>query len=163
MPRKRSHSRSCVLLDGRKCQRSQDGKQKPIGLNAPCPKCGEWRCRAHCKCGREGTAKGRYAPRDGKGPVMKKASKRKVKRSKKKKAKVNARPRGEVQVTLPVGRPALVDFVVISDNSWRPPAFAEIMESSVVLLASLVYDDPDLHKVLLRRLKQSSEFECQVV
>jgi len=70
--------------------------------------------------------------------------------------------RAQMAVSLPVGRPPAADISVYDGNGWRQRALEEISGSSVVIVASLVYDDPDLHSTLLRRLRGRDAFDCSV-
>ena len=60
------HGRKCLgprWAPRTKCARRRDGSGKACTLNKACEKCGEWRCRAHCKCAEQGGLSGRQAAR----------------------------------------------------------------------------------------------------
>lgn len=57
-----SNSSFCKPLEG-KCKLSRTRAGLPVVCSKKCLKCGEYRCRSHCRCAREGTAVGRCAPR----------------------------------------------------------------------------------------------------
>ena len=60
------HGRECLgprWAPRTKCARRRDGSGKACTLNKACEKCGEWRCRAHCKCAEQGRLSGRQAAR----------------------------------------------------------------------------------------------------
>ena len=69
MPRKNkdNHAVQCKPVYGGPCKRSRDGRNSPVRVARPCPKCGEMRCCAHCGCARRGVtrrvAKARARPR----------------------------------------------------------------------------------------------------
>ena len=57
-----SNSSSCKPFSG-KCTLSRKRAGFPVVCSRKCKKCGEYRCRSHCLCARQGTAVGRCAPR----------------------------------------------------------------------------------------------------
>ena len=56
-------NRKCVKLNGHKCTLHTKIKGAQKTLSKPCSVCEEWRCKAHCGCGRKGTATGRSRAR----------------------------------------------------------------------------------------------------
>ena len=154
-----SKGRRCKgdLHTGARCKRKKDGSGEAATLNSACSRCREWRCRAHCRCGRQGSATGRHAPRPGLQP----------------RAKAKARPApapasapasaNEVAVPRPVGRPAALSTEVFMDNSWRARLLADLDTASSVLLASYLYDDPELQAVFLRRLRGRAPFSLDLL
>ena len=137
-----------------KCRLARDGSKNAICLNKACKRCREWRCRSHCRCGREGTATGRAAARPCAAAAVQRAG-----------AKAAPRPPQlavEALATNPVGRPATTSADVFADNSWRQGALEEVAKASKVLLASLSYDDPAFQEVFLKRLRGRAPFSLEV-
>lgn len=58
-----------------------------------------------------------------------------------------------------------LDVQVFPERSWLTKAIAEVQVSSEVVLASMQFDEPLLHAVLLRRLedKKRGRFSCRVL
>ena len=160
MPSK-GHECEGVLGNGHRCRMSRDGKGHAIRLNKACRVCGEWRCRTHCKCGREGTAHGWQAPRG------------RVPEAEQPRPKAKARPRSTesrpippsepVYSVVPAGRPAQLDTEVYADAAWWPVLLAEVAEASHVLISVYLYDANDLHSILVRRLRGRSPFALQML
>jgi hypothetical protein len=146
-----------VLGNDHRCRMSRDGRGHAISLNKACLVCKEWRCKTHCKCGREGTARGWHAPR---GKALEEEHPR---------PKAKARPRSSESAratsssepsysVVPVGRPANLDTEVYADATWWPVLLEEIAAASHVLISVFLYDASDLHGILLRRLKGRDPF-----
>lgn len=108
----RSKGRECVLLHSNvKCDLARDGSGNPIVLSKKCDKCGEWRCKTHCRCGRTGTAKGRNAARPGKRP------------------KARARPQAAAAAA-PAPGPAPQARAKAAAAAAPPPLSVEVLEGS---------------------------------
>ena len=60
-------SRRCLgVINGTlKCTLARNGSKAPIVVTRACRRCREWRCRTHCRCGRQGHLQGRQAARPG--------------------------------------------------------------------------------------------------
>ena len=152
-----SKGKQCRTLGGRLCTLHTKRPGEPIVLSQRCPYCAEWRCRTHCKCGREGTATGRSAPR-ARRPVQQPRAVAKAA------PKAHPQPQPQPQPLAPVvGRPAAMGVDVISDGSWLSKAIDEIRDSADVMLMSYVYDSPDLQNAFLRRLRGTSPFKLTVL
>ena len=150
MPRK--HPR-CLgsLRPKRPCALSRNGFGEPMHVRKECPRCGEQRCRTHCKCGRTGEAHGRSAGRTGApageaGPA-------------KMRAVAPVLPLAQQHpVTAP---PAKVD--IYDEATWLPQAAKEVAGATSVLLSTTMYDARALHSALVQRLKRAPECEVHVI
>ena len=58
-----SKASPCKQLSGRPCTCSRKYPGYAVLVGNACKKCGEYRCKTHCACGRSKTALGRNAPR----------------------------------------------------------------------------------------------------
>ena len=56
-------NKDCIQPNGRRCTQHSKQPGKPKTISKACQVRGELRCKAHCRCGRNGTAIGRNAPR----------------------------------------------------------------------------------------------------
>ena len=149
-----SKGRRCLgILRGAKCKRARGGTGEAVTLNKACSRCREWRCREHCRCGRQGTATGRAAARCACQPQAKAAAK----------AQASPAQPEEVVVPKPLGRPAAQDTQVFSDNAWRAQVLEEIASASSVVVASFTFDDPALTEALLKRLRGRAAFSLDVL
>ena len=148
-----SKARRCKgdLDTGEDCDLKKDGSGEACTLNSACDKRREWRCKAHCRCGRQGTATGRSAARSRSRPQAK--------------AKAQARPAQpqEVVALRPRGRPASLATEVFDDGSWRAKLLEDISVASSVLVASYTYDDPDLQAAFLKRLRGRAAFSLDLL
>ena len=140
-------------------------------MNKACPRCREWRCRKHCRCGRNTTVGGRAAARGVRGDeaeaVPQAQAKAKAVPRAKAKAELRASARPEavslVPVSRPPGRPSGLSLDVFTDSSWMDAFLEELKQASSVQLASFIFDDPDCSAGLARRLKSASTFSCDMV
>lgn len=150
-----SNGRRCEgdLRTGADCELKKDGSGEKCTLNSACDKCREWRCKTHCRCGRQGTATGRSAARSRSRPQAKA------------KAKPQARPAQpqEVVALRPRGRPASLATDVFDDGSWRARLLEDISGASSVLVASYTYDDPDFQAAFLKRLRGRAGFSLELM
>ena len=127
------------------CRRSRDGQGNPVCISRPCSKCKEWRCKTHCKCGRQGTACGRHAPR----------------RTRAMEQAPTLAP--VLSAVLPVPRMPKLAVETFAGQPWHSRAVHDITQaSSSVLVASYMYDHPMVHKALLRQLGAIAGFKCGV-
>ena len=124
-----------------------------------CGKCGEPRCRTHCKCGRRGTAQGRSAPRPPRNASASTGASA---------SNTPIRPR----VTLPevaavgavVRRPAPVSVEVFTESAlWIDAIIKEMGAASAMCVASYIADDERFCNAVLTRLQGRRPFTCQVV
>ena len=109
-----------------------------------CDYCHEQRCKAHCKCKRTGTGG---------------ASGRKAARGKQDSTDVQSPP---PVVAAPVGRSAAPGNELLYTRSWYGRACGKIRSSTEVEMASYQYDNPDIHKELVKKLKGSAPFKLNV-
>ena len=149
--RRASHGLEClgVINSSVKCKRSRrPNKNLPVVLTKVCSKCGEQRCKKHCKCGRSGTALGRSAPR---GDDVGKGVGRTL--------QVQARTPSAV-VVAPVGRASEKTSCEVLDDATElyERCCSDLKKASVVEVASYCYDSPAVQQVLLARLKGSAPF-----
>ena len=122
-------------------------------MNSNCDVCDEQRCKKHCKCGRTKSVKaqGRSGPR-GRGADTD-----------------TARPAARVRQTseavapvAPVGRAPAPSCQLLEVEDFYSQCCADVGAATEVELASYLYDDPALQKVLLRRLKGRSVFSLNI-
>lgn len=155
-----------VFGTGQKCKRARDKSGLPILLAQNCKHCKEQRCKAHCKCARTKSvhAKGRSAPRGVgvTGLVMKKVLV--TKKHVLKRAPKVARPVSKVApVPLkPVGRASAPTCQMLETEEFYKLCCSDIAGASEVELASFLYDNPRLQKVLLQRLGGRAAFSLNV-
>ncbi len=112
-----------------------------------CPRCRERRCRTHCRCGRDGSAQGRRAPRPQAKP----------------KAMPKAQAAPPAAVAAPVGRPAALAVEVLGTRAWWDRLLREIRDAAEVALASYIVDHEALCELLLRRLEGRDDFALAVL
>ena len=135
-----------VFRSTERCNRARDKSGLPIVLNSNCKHCGEQRCRAHCKCGRDKTdkAKGRCAARglDGKAAIHV--------------------PAAAPTIPAPVGRASPPSCKLVEVTDWYEQLCADVKRASEVELASYVYDNPAVQRLLLKRLQGKTDFKVNV-
>jgi len=141
-----------VFRTAEKCNRARDGSGRPVFLNKNCMLCGEQRCKAHCKCFRDKSCKGRSMPR---GIASRKA-------------RVSARtqpPPAALAVSaslVHVGRPSSLKCEKLDQDSWWKACLVDITDAAEVELASYMYDNFKLHGLLLKRLRGRSPFALSI-
>ena len=143
-----------IVNRGGQCTLSHD--EGAIQIRGPCKKCGEKRCKTHCRCGRRGEAVGRNAPRVPKNRMTQIPP---TKRSK------HEDTRASPVVPAAVGHPSNLAVEVFSDASWFDALVAEMRYASTVWIATYVFDDPQVAMELMRRLRgqRSSPFACMII
>ena len=121
----------------------------PVLLNRVCDKCGEQRCKKHCKCGRdkENVLKGRSSARGYDGFEV-----ARVQAVGKAKAKAKAKALPE-PVVAPVGRASPPGMVMLAVADWYKECCSSIKSASQVELATYQYDNIAVQTVLLERLR----------
>lgn len=119
------------------CNLSRVRPGKPIVMSRACSKCGEWRCRSHCRCKRIGELTGRSMAR-GFGV---------------KAARSTTPSSPSLSVAAPVGRPAALDAKLLDTETWYDQMIADISKGSEVELATYMYDNQRVHECLLARLR----------
>ena len=120
----------------------------------------------HCKCGRQGTASGRHAPRSFNTmehaptwtPVAQHAQ-----------VALDAQVAQDAQIAqvarvqLPVAMPPKLTVETFAGKPWHNRALQDINQaSSSVTVASYIYDHPQLHKAIMRQLNGKPGFKCDV-
>lgn len=141
-----------VLGTGEKCKRARDGSGLPVVLNRKCAHCNLQQCRKHCKCGRPGKLlKGRSGPRG--------ADQRRNVRV----VVAAAAPAAPVaQLPSPRGPPLYLSCSLLDVVTYYSRCCDDIATASEVELASYMYDNSSLHKLLLKRLRGRTEFSLRV-
>lgn len=127
-----------VLRTKTVCKRGKHGN--PISMRVACKRCGEMRCRAHCRCARSNKLEGRARARD---------------------VTTVQRPREaavveSAAVAGPVGRPAHLAFEYLSVAEWWAKLLVELRSAEEVVLVSYVLDHPKLVETAARRLRTRS-------
>ena len=138
----KSKGRLCqgVYRSSRACALSRARPGKPICMSKACRKCGEWRCRSHCKCKRDETLTGRNMAR---GVGVKAAS-----------SGTSSSPSAtSLSVAAPVGRPAALDANLLDTETWYDQMIADISKGAEVELATYMYDNRRVHECLMARLR----------
>ena len=118
-------------------------------MRYPCSRCGEQRCRTHCKCGREGAVTGRHA---GRGRA----------RSEGAAPRVIAAVQ-QPSVPRPVGAPSQLAVHVLSTADWYRQMLEGMHMAREVIVASYMFDHGAVHAELLKRLQGRGAFELQVL
>ena len=133
-----------------KCKLSRSSLGSPIQIVRRCNKCGEHRCRSHCKCGRSKTAIGRTAARPAK-TTSKKA--------------IGERSAVRASISSPPPPHKRLSVVTFRDGAWWAPCLADVARASRVEVATYLFDDPELTQALLARLKKrhSVQFSCHII
>ena len=136
-------SAECVgdLPSGRPCSLGKHGGKVKLKGTGRCKKCQEKRCRIHCRCARLGRLHGRARGR-AKGLA-------KARLARPPPAVAPVRPVLPVLPVLPA-RP-LQTCEICSRAEWWSQMVADVQKATSVVVASLSYDHPKLHKSLLRR------------
>jgi len=152
------HECEGVLGNGHHCRLSRDGAGNPILLNSRCKKCKEWRCRTHCRCGRENKLRGRERPRS-KDPERPTGPAVEPRAAAKRAAVVQA---AVPPVPAPVGRPASLQVEVLPGATWWPRLLEDVAAASRVVVAVYLYDNTSLHELFLQKLRGRRAFDLQV-
>ena len=123
------------------------------------PRCREKRCATHCKCARMGWRTGKNLGRARHIPVAQAKAKAKAK------AAPKAMPKAKAKAMAgPVGHPpALRADVVPVVQDWYKQMLADVRGASEVLLATYMYDHPDLQALLVRRLSGRTPFSLEIL
>jgi len=138
-----SKGRRClgVLRTASKCRRARNGKGGSVCLKRKCLGCQEWRCRAHCKCGRESTAVGRAKARG-----LRVAA-----------PAAPAQRAAVAQAALPCD-----DEVEVHDEtSWMRRLLRDLPSATSILLATYMYDAELIHNALMGRLTDGTNFKLE--
>ena len=152
--RRKRHGKECLgqLRPKLKCMRARDGSGDAVALNGNCRHCGEQRCKAHCKCARDGSvnAKGRKAAR---GVSAEKPAHR---------GAYVAKPSPPSAPTVPVGRASAPSCVLMDASDWYEKCCDAISKASEVELASYMYDNGNVQAALVKRLRGRSAFQVNI-
>ena len=146
-----THACKGVLHSGRQCTLSRAKPGQPICIRGPCDRCRESRCRTHCRCGRNGTAKGRQAGRPTSRASATAASPSAVSSS------ATSAPASGLGLA-PVGRPAALTYTLMTIHAWWEQLIEAVSGATEVYLATLVFDHSAFTAELLRRLKGRAPF-----
>lgn len=115
-------------------------------LSRNCNKCGEQRCKAHCRCGRRQTHLAHTAPR-GVGASA---------------APSRPEPPAGVAVVAPVGRVSAPTWELLTTETWYRSFCKDLGGAGQVELASYVYDNEAVQGVLLKRLRGRAPFQLNL-
>ena len=148
MPDQKCHG---VLGTDKKCKLSRVTPGGPISIRGKCVKCGERRCRAHCRCGRTGSARGRAAARSKRAVTATATA-----------ATSNAEHDNAVVVG-PIGRPSALGVSILSIGIWWQQMMKDVEIASDIMLASYTYDHSSLTALLIRRLQGRAAFSVTVL
>ena len=144
-------NKDCVQPNGQKCTLHTKRRGAPKIVSKPCPRCREWRCAKHCRCGRNGTNVGRHAPRIfGAAVGVAGASSRR------------ARVVVDTVARAPVGKPAAESTKRVGLVEWWNSVIVAVQEAKEVEMGTYMFDDTRLYDVLLDRLRGSSDFSFKL-
>jgi len=149
-----TRGRECKLINGHKCTLHTKRRGFPKSLSQPCKACSEWRCKKHCRCGRQGTATGRSAAR-----IYGVAQQPAPKAMAQAKAKAAAAP---VHPRAPVGPPPVDSCLRLRQADWWADLVEAVANSREIELATYMFDDLQLFRVLLGRLTDGSRFSLRI-
>jgi hypothetical protein len=133
------------------CTLARNGSGNPSYRSSACSKCDEWRCKTHCRCGRQGTAKGRHAARPGV-PAAKAKAKAKAK------AAPAPQPKARAQA-----RPLVQEPDILTDDKWMDRVVDKLPGASAIYVSSMVIDDPAFCEGLASQLRGGRGFSCILV
>ena len=135
-----------VLRSAQKCKQARDGSGA-VWLNKPCLRCGEQRCKAHCRCGRRGETTG---CRTGSSSSSSSAA--------------SAAPLAPAPIDNPVGRPSFsTSYILLAGPKWWKAVIADVQAAEEVVLGTYMHDDAKLHEVLMKKLQGRSAFSLTVL
>ena len=162
------------------CTLARKGDGSPSYRSRPCWKCKEWRCITHCKCGREGTARGRHAARLS--PVQaavpkanavakaKAAPKAQPKAAPHPQAKAAPQPVLQPAVAAPqpvlqpaVVQPAVPETKVHADDAWFNSFLSQLPTTEEVHASAMMIDDPAFCTGLAAELRKKRGFKVTLV
>ena len=146
-----------VFRSAQPCTLSRARRGGAISIRGPCQRCGERRCRTHCRCGRTGSATGWAAGR----PAPKVAAARPAPAATV--ATSSPAALAETQVVAPRGRPAALGLEVLTTTAWWAVLLQAVSGASEVLAASFLFDHSGLTDTLLRRLRGRVPFSVTLL
>ena len=132
---------------------------RPATIKGKCtfdPRCGEKRCATHCKCARMGWRQGLNAGRAKNLPTPKVITKVKATS----KAMPKAAPKA---LAGPVGHPLALNANTLPVHEWFKQMIVDVRDATEVFMATFMYDHPQLHGVLLKRLQGRSSFSLNIL
>lgn len=151
------------------CTLARKGDGSPSYRSKPCWKCKEWRCITHCKCGREGTARGRHAARLSPVQVAVPKAKAVAKAQAAPKAQPKAAPHPKAKAApQPVLQPAVVqpavpEPVVHADDAWFNSFLSKLPTTQEVHASAMMTDDPAFCTGLAAELRKNRGFKVTLV
>ena len=140
-----------IVGGGGKCKLSRVKPGARMNIRGPCGRCGERRCRTHCRCGRNGTAQGRSAARP-----LKRAALEAV-------DDVAVSGATAASALAPIGRPSPLAVDVLKVEEWWDRVLEELSGATHVLVATYVIDHGRLCALFERRLSGRSEFHLEIL
>ena len=143
-------NRDCVQLSGRRCTLHTKRHGEPKGVSKPCPRCREWRCAKHCRCGRNGSNVGRNAPRIYGAAVVGSGA-----QSRRTTVVVHSAVRA-------VGKPAPESTQRFGLDEWWDSVVEAVQKARSIEMGTYMFDDTRLYEVLLGRLRDSSDFSFKL-
>ena len=148
---RQNHGSQClgVYRSNLKCTRARDGCGGAIWMNRPCGKCGEQRCKAHCKCGRQKIGTGRSKPRG------------EDQTQPKRRARVVTAP-AEPVVVAPHGRVGPGKCELYGVDAWYRDIIGLLQTATDVEVASYQFDHPRVFDTLLKRLRGRSKLDLKM-
>ena len=131
---------------GKKCTRARNWSGATV-MSKLCEHCHEQRCKAHCKCKRNGIAGARG--RKGAGGIDKKGGAE------------NRNGQGLVTdaVLAPNGRPAAASTELLQAEDWYKRCCSDVRTATEVELAICMYDSLQVHEELVKKLKSRGQFK----
>ena len=149
MPRKKrcNHGATCTPVTG-KCRKSRANPGSPVVVSRPCRGCGEERCFDHCGCGRTGV------PRTA---AKAKAQPRRTANTTATTVRSQQPQQPPQPVVLPVreAQPPRLPLQVLRGAAFWLNALQEVAAArKSVFVTSLVYDNAELQKKLLKALER---------
>ena len=128
----------------------------------PCATCKEWRCKSYCRCGRQGTAVGRRAPRQAVAKAKAKAAPKAVAGPRALAPLPLASPRAAPPLAAPRAA-ASSSQVVFNESTWLQQCLKEMQNAGAVQIASMVFYEPSITDALIKLLRGPRPFTCRVV
>lgn len=131
---KKSASKGTLCKASPQCKLSRARPGTQVVMSKPCAKCGDWKCRAHCRCARQGNLSGHQQSRT--------------------EAATSHATAVHPQPVAPVGRAPAPSTQMLADaREFFSMACKDIEQASEVEAATYQHDNTQLYKVLLKRLE----------
>ena len=149
LKKKGNHAVQCKPVGGELCKESRDAKKQPVRVARKCSKCGDMRCRVHCRCARRGVSR-----------AMKKAKVEPSRTVKVAKPKQDERSSRVVLPLVQVREEPRYPVEVLGATTFWGNALKEVAAArSTVFLGSLCYDNSKLQTQLLAALGRAVKVE----